>query len=114
MYSLKKDGENREPRSDRRDPKHDQPPREHPDVEPTQPVGDPEPAVGPIKTTPGEATRPLRPPPPAETSIERAVCKMCGKSFDSTQGLVDHEITTHPNVSVPPKHRNSDENGSAA
>ena len=94
----------------RRDWQQDEPPRDEPDPEPTQPVGDPEPAVAPIKTVSDEPGRPLRPP-----SVEnRAACRMCGKSFDSTQGLVDHEVTAHPNVSVPPKSQHPNEKDSAA
>jgi hypothetical protein len=98
------DNKQPKPQPGRRDRNQDEPPREDPDPnpEPTQPVGDPEPAVAPIKTVSGEPTRPLR-PPAADASVERAVCKMCGKTFDSTGGLVDHEVTSHPNVSVPPK-----------
>lgn len=113
MRSLKRD--DKYPPPDRRDRSQDEPPREDPDPEPepTQPVGDPEPAVSPIKTVLGEPTRPLRPLSPADP-LERAVCKMCSKVFDSTNDLVDHEVTTHPNVSVPAKASSSEKKDSAA
>ena len=116
MPLLKQDDDDYPDRQpEHRDRNQDETPREGPDLdpEPTQPVGDREPAVAPIKTMSDEATRSLRAPSPAER-VERLTCKMCGKSFDSTQGLVDHEITVHPNVSDPPKSSNSEEKDNAA
>ena len=83
-----------------RDRDQDEPPREDPAPDPTEPVGDPEPASPPIRTMSDETTRALPTPSSADSSVLCGVCKMCGKSFASMMGLVDHEITAHPNVNV--------------